>query len=108
MKKWKRGIFSWVLGPTLLALSTYGCAALDHTHPDLSVDKGAIEGAIQRAETAASKAESAATRAGASAGRAEAAASNAEASAKRAEAAALKAERAAGKAEAIFKKTLKK
>ena len=108
MKEWKRGIFSWVLGPTLLALSTYGCAALDHTHPDLTVDKSAVEAAATRAETAASKAESAASRAEAAASRAEAAASKAEASAKRAEAAALKAERAAGKAEAIFKKTLKK
>jgi hypothetical protein len=95
MKEWKRGNFIWVLGPIFLALSTYGCAGIDHTHPDLAVDKGAVEAATTRAEAAASKAESAASRANASAGKAEAAASKAEAAARRAEAAALKAERAA-------------
>ena len=115
MKEWKKGLFIWVLGPTLLALTTYGCAVVDHTHPDLTVDKKAVEAATARAETAASKAEAAATKAdgaaskaNAAASRADSAAGKAEAAARRAAASATKAERAANKAEAIFKKTLRK
>ena len=108
MKEWKKGLFIWVLGPTLLALTTYGCSAMDHTHQDLAVDKKAVEAATARAETAASKAEAAASKSNARASRAEAAAGKAEGAARRAESSATKAERAASKAEAIFKKTLRK
>ncbi len=115
IKEWKKGLFIWVIGPTLLALTSYGCAVVDHTHPDLTVDKKAMEAATARAETAASKAEAAASRAdgaaskaNAAASRADSAAGKAEAAARRAAASATKAERAANKAEAIFKKTLRK
>ena len=43
MRQWKRGVFGWVLGPVLLALSTYGCSTLDHTHANLAVDKTGVE-----------------------------------------------------------------
>jgi hypothetical protein len=115
IKEWKKGLFIWVIGPTLLALTSYGCAAVDHTHPDLAVDMKAVEAAASkaesaanRAEAAASKADGAASKANAAASRAEAAAGKAEGAARRAEASATKAERAANKAEAIFKKTLRK
>ncbi len=108
MKEWKKGLFIWVLGPTLLALTTYGCAAVDHTHPDLAVNKKAVEEAASKAESAANRAEAAASKADGAASKADSAAGKAEAAARRAAASATKAERAANKAEAIFKKTLRK
>ena len=77
MKEWKRELFTFALGPAILALSAVGCAPLNHTHPNLGVDKKAVEEATRAAREAASKADSAASRANAAATRAETAASSA-------------------------------
>ena len=108
MKALKKKVFAVVLGPALLALSTYGCAPFNHTHPDIGVDKKAVEEATRAAREAASNADSAASRANAAARKAESAASSANSAASRAESAATRSERAADRSEAIFKKTLRK
>ena len=97
MRQWKRGVFGWVLGPVLLALSTYGCSTLDHTHANLAVDKTGVEKATGAANAAAAKADAAAAKADAAAAKADAAASNA---ARQAQAAAGKANSGASKANA--------
>lgn len=120
--QWKRKVLTWTAGPAMLIVFAYGCAPVNHAHPDLGTDQKAVQDATagarraasnadraaSRAETAADKAERAASSANSAASRANTAASRAEVSASRAESAAGRAERAAAKAEAIFKKTLRK